>query len=391
MNFLSKVMEQDCCRTTMATYQYGFEEDRFQQAVSQYFKCVICRNVLRDPVTCRDHQHLFCRACINTHLANFERCPSCNQELCVHTLREAPRVVKNVLSELKIRCDFYERGCIKFVELGDLEKHAKECEFGPAICSNQGCYLDVNRRDLMYHERAVCERRRVECHNCVGLRQEMGTMKQTLTEMNEKLDMAAGNEEMKCDLKEMAKQLERISMQLQHGGGMNTKSKVIVAGGFNDEKKGKALQSVEMFDLSKQAWTLLQPMNESRAGASAVVYNNQMIVSGGMDNEENITNSIEALANVDEVSRLSTWENIPAKLPCKLLRHQTVVYNDNLIVVGGKNYDCDDDDLYNISEVYLVPPYTSKLLASMSQETAGHGMECFDNILVIDKYIDSEK
>ena len=391
MNFLSKVMEQDCCRTTMATYQYGFEEDRFQQAVSQYFKCVICRNVLRDPVTCRDYQHLFCRACINTHLANFERCPSCNQELCVHTLREAPRVVTNVLSELKIRCDFYERGCIKFVELGDLEKHCKECEFGPAICSNQGCFIDVNRRDLMYHERAVCERRRVECHNCVELRQEMGTMKQTLTEMNEKLDMAAGNEEMKCDLKEMAKQLERISTQLQHGGGMNTKSKVIVAGGLNNEKKGKVLQSVEMFDLSKQAWTLLQPMNESRAGASAVVYNNQMIVSGGMDNEENITNSIEALANVDEVSRLSAWENIPAKLPCKLLRHQTVVYNDNLIVVGGKNYDSDDDDLYNISEVYLVPPYTSKLLASMSQETAGHGMECFDNILVIDKYIDSEK
>ena len=83
-----------------------------------------------------------------------------------------------------------------FVELGDLEKHAKECEFGPAICSNQGCFIDVNRRDLMYHERAVCERRRVEFHNCVELRQEMGTMKQTLTEMNEKLDMAGGNEEM---------------------------------------------------------------------------------------------------------------------------------------------------------------------------------------------------
>ena len=361
----------------MATCQYGFEEDRFQQAISQYFKCVICRNVLRDPVTCRDHQHLFCRACITTHLANFERCPSCNQELCVHTLREAPRVVTNVLSELKIRCDFYERGCIKFVELGDLEKHCKECEFGPAICSNQGCYLDVNRRDLMYHGRAVCERRRVECHNCVELRQEMGTMKQTLTEMNEKLDMAAGNEEMKCDLKEMAKQLERISMQLQHGGGMNTKSKVVVGGGVDVDE---VLDSVEMFDLSKQAWTLLQPMNEWRFCASAVVYNNQMIVSGGYDSEEDVLNSLEALENVDEVSPLSTWEDIPAELPHNLLGHQTVVFNDNLIVVGGKN---DDLCLDNISEVSLVPPYTSRVLASMPQETAGHGMECFDNQLVI--------
>ena len=364
----------------MATYLYGFEEDRFQQAVSQYFKCVICRNVLRDPVTCRDYQHLFCRACINTHLANFERCPSCNQELCVHTLREAPRVVTNVLSELKIRCDFYERGCIKFVELGDLEKHCKECEFGPAICSNQGCFIDVNRRDLMYHERAVCERRRVECHNCVELRQEMGTMKQTLTEMNEKLDMAAGNEEMKCDLKEMAKQLERISTQLQHGGGMNTKSKVIVAGGLNNEKKGKVLQSVEMFDLSKQAWTLLQPMNKCRSTASAVVYNNQMIVSGGYDKEDDVLNSLEALENVDEVSPLSTWEYIPAELPQNLFGHQSVVFNDNLIVVGGGDNDLRFD---NISEVSLVPPYTSKLLASMTKKTAAHGMECFDDKLVI--------
>ncbi|CAB4016020.1 E3 ubiquitin- ligase NRDP1 [Paramuricea clavata] len=362
----------------MATYLYGFEEDRFQQAVSQYFNCVICKNVLRDPVMCRDDQHLFCRACINTHLANFERCPSCNQELCVHTLREAPRVVTNVLSELKIRCDYYKRGCPKFVELGDLEKHAKECEFGPAICSNQGCFIDVNRRDLTYHERTVCERRRVEFHNCVELRQEMGTMKQTFTMMNEKLDMAAGNEEMKCDLKEMAKQLERISMQLQHGGGMNTKSKVVVAGGSNVDE---VLDSVEMFDLSKQAWTLLQPMNRCRSTASAVVYNNQMIVSGGFDNEDDVLNSLEALENLDEVSPLSTWEAIPAELPQNLFGHQSVVFNDNLIVVGGGG----DDDLRfdNISEVSLVPPYTSKLLASMAKKTSAHGMECFDNQLVI--------
>jgi N-acetylneuraminic acid mutarotase len=205
----------------------------------------------------------------------------------------------------------------------------------------------------------------------------MGTMKQTLTVMNEKLDMAAGNEEMKCDLKEMAKQLERISMQLQHGGGMNTKSKVVVGGGVDVDE---VLDSVEMFDLSKQAWTLLQPMNEWRFCASAVVYNNQMIVSGGYDSEEDVLNSLEALENVDEVSPLSTWEDIPAELPHNLLGHQTVVFNDNLIVVGGKN---DDLCLDNISEVSLVPPYTSRVLASMPQETAGHGMECFDNQLVI--------
>jgi hypothetical protein len=105
-----------------------------------------------------------------------------------------------------------------------------------------------------------------------------------------------------------------------------------------------------------------------------------MIVSGGYDKEDDVLNSLEALENVDEVSPLSTWEYIPAELPQNLFGHQSVVFNDNLIVVGGGDNDLRFD---NISEVSLVPPYTSKLLASMTKKTAAHGMECFDDKLVI--------
>ena len=162
-----------------AKFEQGYEEERFESAVSKNYHCVICLNVLKDPVMCRDNEHLFCRACITTYLENSHTCPSCMDELTVETLREAHRFVKNCLSEFKIRCEFFTRGC-GFVELGKLEKHVEECGYAPVICSNEGCELEVNKRDLIHHETAVCENRRVKCHNCEE-------MKQQLNEVNEKL------------------------------------------------------------------------------------------------------------------------------------------------------------------------------------------------------------
>ena len=36
----------------------------------------------------------------------------------------------------------------------------------PAICSNQGCGVTVNKRDLVHHESEVCEQRKLKCHSC---------------------------------------------------------------------------------------------------------------------------------------------------------------------------------------------------------------------------------
>jgi hypothetical protein len=101
-------------------------------------------------------------------------------ELTVDTLREAPRFVRECLSEFKIRCEHFDRGC-GFIELGKLERHIDECGYAPVVCSNDECELEVNKRDLIHHETAVCEHRRVKCHNC-------GEMRQELNKVNEKLD-----------------------------------------------------------------------------------------------------------------------------------------------------------------------------------------------------------
>ena len=131
------------------------------------------------------------------------------QPLTVETLRQVPRGIRNLLSELQIRCEFFDRGCGKFVQLGDLERHVADCGFAPAVCSNEGCQLKVNKQDLLHHETAVCELRRVKCHSCNDIRREMDTIKVDLAAMYEKLD----RNEKKLDRNE--KKLDKNSENLK--------------------------------------------------------------------------------------------------------------------------------------------------------------------------------
>ena len=405
-----------------SVYDTGYEDELFQYPVGPSLHCCICTNVIKDPVMCHN-EHIFCRACITRHLMNSHTCPTCMQPLTVETLRQAPRGVRNMLAELQIRCEFFGRGCGKFVQLGDLERHVADCGFAPAVCSNEGCQLEVNKQDLLHHETAVCELRRVKCHSCNDIRREMDTVKVDLAAMNEKLkgigetlvrnetnvkavkedvvqlvqqlnkqeesncQLRADNNEMKKSLKEIMKQLERITQQTSHEvqaekmkkgiaeavGGMDRELIAVITGGKN---RGKDLNSVEMFSLATKTWTLLQPMKESHGEASSVVYNNQIVVTGGS------TKSMEKLSlNAVQVDQSIQWENIPAELTGRLSGHRSVVYNGRLIVIGG--YD-KGRYLDSITEISLVPPYTSKLLATMPEGRYHPGVAIFgDKIFIV--------
>ena len=416
----------------MASYDTGYDDERFQHPVGQSFHCGICFNVVKDPVMCRHNEHMFCRACITIHLTNSQTCPSCLEPLTVETLSQPSRTVMNLLSELKIRCRFFNRGCERFIELGNLDRHVRDCGFAPAICSN-GCELQMNKQDLLHHETAVCELRRIKCHSCNEIRQEMDTVKLNLAAINVKLNevgeksdtnvervegsvkaveesvkvvqeqlmnklaesnrhLEADNVEMKKCLNEITKQLQRVTQQTSYevqteqerankgiaeADGMEREPKIVVAGGRNIQG---TLNSVEMFSLSNGAWTPLQQTKERRNGASSVVYNNQIFLIGGYSNGRGIKSMEKLLMNDVHVDQSITWEDVPAELP--LHGHRAVVYNGRLIVVGG--YDGSKLEVSeNITEVSLVPPYTSKVLAGMPQARWLHGAVLFGCEIVI--------
>ena len=416
----------------LAVYETGYEDERFEHVVSQTLHCIICTHVIKDPVMCQRNEHLFCRACITIHLINFPTCPVCMESLTVETLRQAPRTIMNLLSELKIRCEFFDRGCEKFVQLRNLERHVADCGFAPAVCCNKGCQLEVNKQDLLHHETAVCELRRVKCHSWNNIREEMDTVKVNLAVMNERLDknqkiisdkleineanvklfvenvtanvelvqeqlnkqeeindrLEADNVETRKSLNEIMKQLERLIRQtpdevqaekmkkgIAEADVTDAEPKVVVAGGWYE---GRQLSSVEMFNLATRTWAQLQPMNEGRYGASSVVYDNQLFVIGGF------IKSVEKLSLNSVHSGVSVpWENIPLECLRRLIGHCSVVYNGRLIVVGG--YDGDKVEYSDsITEIVLAPLYTSKLLATMPKRRCCHAVAIFtDKILIV--------
>ena len=179
-----------------SNYQLGYDDDRFDTIIDRHFHCLICYNVLKDPVMCRRNQHYFCRGCITEHLRrNSHTCPTCADELTVDTLTDVPRIVTDYLDERKIRCDYEDRGCRELVQLQNLNRHVAECGFSPVVCGNQGCGQTISKRDRTYHESELCQFRKLKCHNCGEISTMMVHMETKITDFD--TNMEHTNTEMK--------------------------------------------------------------------------------------------------------------------------------------------------------------------------------------------------
>ena len=341
------------------------------------------------------------------------------EELTLETLTQPPRIFMSCFSEMTIRCDYVNRGCQEFVQLGDLETHVKDCGFTPVLCSNEGCLAEINKRDRTHHEAEVCEFRKVKCHECSEIRKEMDEVKMFLAAVTDQVEEVKANveqvkmnveemktnsnketKEIKKEMKEIKKELTEIKTQLmtqpdQMRGiqvaqekimkeieriktdAVNVNDSVVIAGGYGTRQ----LKAVEMFRWSERSWSQLQPMKECRSGASSFLYENRIIVSGGWYVGINYTDNMEGM-NIDSLVGFGQWSNFPAKLPAKLCGHSSVVYDERLIVTGG--YDADQVQYSDsIHEILLTPPYTAKFLSRMPEPRIYHGVELFDDKMLV--------
>ena len=374
-------------RMRSSSQHYGYEDHRFRNVVNPSLHCLICQNVLKDPKMCRSNQHAFCTPCIIGYLRNSSTCPECGEELTVGTLTEPTRDLRDSLSELNIKCDYFSRGCRDFVQLGDLQTHVMNCGFAPAQCSNQGCSAEVNERDRVHHEKEVCEFRKVKCHDCSEIRKGIDEVKRNQAEMENQLpSLKEDLKAVKEDIKEVKAMLVKMMDKLNNGEQFipvppqvksNTKQDIIIAGGY--DTKGTSCSSVQVFNWDRGAWATLPPMKESRAQATSFVYENQIIVTGGETQKYVVTDSMEMLRTDQEPLQ---WATFPAKLPAQFSGHKTLVYQDRLIVIGG--YDDRNRKFSDaISEVRLVPPYSTKWLCRILQPRMNHGAELFDDKILI--------
>ncbi|XP_040564960.1 E3 ubiquitin-protein ligase NRDP1 isoform X1 [Lepeophtheirus salmonis] len=140
----------------------GFEVDRFEGDVSEEFFCSICSGILEEAIQAPGCEHCFCSLCIKQWLPRHPTCPVDRSPLSLHDLKPIPRVLKNLLAKLLIRCG--HKDCAKLVKLEQLSSHMKDCEFNPkkpVIC-DQGCGLALSKENLTSHNCITELKSRVE-------------------------------------------------------------------------------------------------------------------------------------------------------------------------------------------------------------------------------------
>ena len=419
--------------------KYGYEDCRFEKDVDENLHCSICYNVLKEPRMCRNNEHLFCLDCITEHLrVNSQTCPECNEHLSVDTLRRA-RLANKYLSKLKINCDHASRGCHEFTCLEELKTHVATCGYAPVLCSNAECGMEINKQDKVRHETEVCEYRRVKCHDCGQVQEDVETLRRSLLEHDEKVEaankeirnnhvevkQAVGKLERRLveldakvealntsqdqisaqikqdqqqakkeinDVKEslskvskdvdevkvlMVQVLEKLNMLEQHNKVSSPtarildtpKEDILVAGGW-----WNAAKSTEVFSWENNGWFEVSEMNEKHCYSSSFIYNDKLFVVGGDDSK-----TIETL-NLSELHL--KWMKCPEELPYSGDDHQTVVYQQRIIHIGGYNHDQGrKSDM--ISELQLTSPCTMKKLCQMPEPRSCHGAEIFEDKVMI--------
>ena len=360
----------------------GYEDERFETKVDDNLHCVICTEVLKDPVQCRRNEHHFCRNCIIEHLKHSRNCPTCKDPLTVETLVRPQRFLANTLSNLKISCDNAQRGCRAVVEIGSLNTHVASCDFSPVPCSNDQCDEIISRRDKEIHENKVCDFRRVKCDYCAQMvlyknfmqhscppRKEIHEIKVELRKVSAKQD------EMSEMMRNMMSMLERNASQRSEGShassGQELQAEIVVAGGV-------FCRSVEVFNMTTKTWWSLSEMKECRCQSRSVLYQGHMIVTGGWGEQLQMLDSVEELNLTQQNGQ---WVKSKFKLPVPFQSHTCVVYQNRLIVIGGCAWESVYDAIY---EIQLTPPYTSRLLTRMSKPVCHHSAEIVnDKIFII--------
>ena len=428
----------------MASYIQGYDEERFVTTVNRNFLCLICFNVLKDPVLCPRNQHCFCRGCITKHLENSQRCPTCADKLTEETLAEPQRMIKDYLNELNIRCVYHDRGCEEIVQLQHLDQHEDSCGFTPAVCTNPGCGATLNMQDLTVHESELCEYRKLKCHSCVEITKTLADVEKRITRMGTNQANAQKNMEDKlANLeKNMATNLETqiqnnmeiletklaesVEKIVEQKLAKNTANMVEKLEAVNNEVKGLKtalvetfdqmkdvlvkmdgkieetarkvrnapssgreniivaggfrINSVEMFNWRQRTWSPLQSLPTKREGATSFVYNNQVTIAGGWCDGPGYVDDMIRLNVYPHPNPLTHWSDCPEKVPGQLGYYSSVLYNHKLMVTGGYDGNATSDKIH---EVQVVPPYTVKILSRMPEPREHHCTEIIDDSLLI--------
>src|SRR5690349_20473752 len=107
----------------------GIDKNRIVGHDSQQldeFSCGICLDVLNRPMVTDCCRQMYCKDCIEVWLSRPNQpkiCPNDRKALTAQQLREAPRVVINIIDGMKVKCESSLLGCQSIHTIGEDSDH----------------------------------------------------------------------------------------------------------------------------------------------------------------------------------------------------------------------------------------------------------------------------
>ena len=210
------------------------------------------------------------------------------------------------------------------------------------------------------------------------VKKEVGKVKKEVGKVQKEVkDVKENLSKVNKDVDEVKVMISQVLNMLEHLNKLPSPTKevlytprddILIAGGHGDETDTK------IFSWEKNRWFKVSRVNDERVEASSFIYKDQLFVVGGRRSK-----TIETL----DLSVLPLkWMKFPAKLPYCCGNHQTVVYQDRAIYIGGYNFD-ERERSNVIYELQLTLPYNVKELCEMPEPRPCHRAEIFDNKVLI--------
>jgi hypothetical protein len=122
------------------------------QGLTDDLICPICSNLVFNPVICKETQCIFCKECITKwvkKIGDSASCPQCQQVFIFDVL---PRLIKNLINRVKLRCFFHQQGCQVIVLYEQFISHVKSCEFSTYKCLvSPQCNFSGTKNEVLSH------------------------------------------------------------------------------------------------------------------------------------------------------------------------------------------------------------------------------------------------
>ena len=249
------------------------------------------------------------------------------------------------------------------METMDNEMKKNHADMKKIVCKLEGSLVGMSK---IVNEKVEAVRNR---HEEVQreVKKEVKDVKENLFKVNKDVDEVKVMMSQVLEKLNMLARLNKLPSPTE--GMLNTpREDILIAGGYDDAT------DTEIFSWEKNGWFEVSPMNERHAQASSFIYKDQFFVAGGVKSK-----TIETL----DLSVLPLkWMKFAGKLRYSCGGHQTVVYQERVIHIGGFNYD-KGERCSVISELQFTSPYDVKELRRMPEPREYHGAEIFEEKILI--------